>query len=320
MEDEVLIKFLLKETAEQENDAVKAWLESSPANRAYFSRFEKIWSVSKRLEQKSDINEEAAWDRFRKRVENQNPPPKAVRLIANSLWFRAAAILILISGLWITYRILTPEAYVSLTAENLILSKYLPDGSELTLNKNAEISYAADFVDNRSVRLKKGDVFFEVTHNKKKPFVIEAGKVTVTVVGTSFNVKRLNKQIEINVKTGIVRVTLGKQEVALKKGEKISINSEKSPLIVAKNSDLLYDYYHSRLIITNGTSLSRVTATLNEAYAAAIVIEDPKVKRMTIFTTFPLDSTLERNLETLCRTMKLKMVRNQHQILLSTIK
>lgn len=318
MTDELLIKFLLKETSEEESITVQNWLAASPSNKAYFGQFEKIWNSSKKLSAKRTIDENEAWGRFKQKAAQKTVNEPIVKPLRPAYkWLRIAAVLVLIAAAWTAYNLFAPVSYKSLTAGNAVTKELLPDGSELTLNKNAALSYASNFKRNRNVHFQKGEVFFNVAHDKSKPFVIEIDKVSVLVVGTSFNIKHLNELTEVIVETGIVKVSLGSEEIILHKGEKVLIKKGAQDLVKEQNSDELYNYYRTNKFILNGTPLPRVVEILNEAYQAQIVINDPTIKKETIFTTLKADTTLEANLTTVCNTLGLKFVRNEQQILLS---
>ncbi|WP_285056360.1 FecR family protein [Pedobacter ginsengisoli] len=318
MTDELLIKFLLNETSEEEGITVQAWLEADPSNRAYFGQFEKIWNAGKKLAVSSTVDEQQAWLKFKEKAANHEA---IVRPLKPSFsWLKIAAILVMIGGIWMAYSLFGPDRYKDLVAQNQVLTEQLPDGSELTLNKNSEISYVRNFKKHRHVKLSRGNVFFNVAHDKAHPFVIGINKVSVTVVGTSFNIKRLNDQIEIIVETGIVRVELNGEKIELHKGEKILIGSPDDKLIKEKNTDQLYNYYRSNLFIANNTPLQKVADVMNEAYGSQIRISDPSLGAETISTTFKVDAGLEGNLKVIMETMEVKITRNENKILLSRVK
>jgi len=323
MTDELLIKFLLNETTEVEGVMVQEWLDADPDNARYFGQFEKIWKTGKKLAASGKVDPELAWVKFKERTAAAGDQQKTV--VVKSLrpyvgWLRIAAMLLLVGGAWMAYTLFGPERYTELTATNTVLTEQLPDGSELTLNKNSEISYAANFKKNRSVRLSKGDVFFNVAHDKSKPFEIEIDQVSVTVVGTSFNIKHLKDQTEVIVETGIVRVELNGEKIELHKGEKVMIAPAAPKLIKEQSTDELYNYYRSKLFIASGTSLGKLVAILNEAYGSDVQIADPVLAEEPIFTTLPERKSLEENLNTICKTLNLRVSRNENQILLSRVK
>src|SRR5215217_1677661 len=323
MTDELLIKFLLNETTEQEGVAVQEWLDADPANAAYFGQFEKIWKAGRKLGASSTVDTDLAWLKFKEKVaaavqEEDTQPEAVIMPLRQSFgWMKIAAAVMLIGSVWLAYSLFGPDRYEELIAANEVLIEQLPDGSELTLNRNSEISYAANFKHHRSVKLNKGDVFFNVAHDKSKPFVIDIDQVSVTVLGTSFNIKHLKEQTEIIVETGIVRVELNKEMVELRKGEKVLIDAASPKLIKEQNTDQLYNYYRSKLFIANDTPLEKLTATLNEAYGVEILISDPDLAAEPIFTTLPEEKGLEENLNTICSTLKLRMERNENRIMLS---
>ncbi|MBB5436409.1 ferric-dicitrate binding protein FerR (iron transport regulator) [Pedobacter sp. AK017] len=316
MTDELLIKFLLKETSEEEGIAVQNWLDAAPSNAKHFEQFKQIWNSSKKLSTQSNVNGDEAWLRFKQRASAAHQP--LVRRIKPTYqWLKIAAVLFLIAAIWSVYSIFSPVSYTPITAGNTINKQLLPDGSEITLNKNTQLSYATNFKKNRSVHLQQGEVFFNVLHDKTRPFVIDVDKIAVLVVGTSFNVKHLNHQTEVIVETGIVKVSLGKDEIALHKGEKIIIKNTTDKLVKMQSTDQLYNYYRSNEFVLNNTPLWRVVEVLNEAYNSEIVIKDPAIRDLTLFTTLKTTASLADNLKTICLTLDLKSVRNENQLLLS---
>ena len=59
MSDDLLIKYLLRETSPEEDIELSHWLAEDPENRKEFERFELIWKESKNLEQKSTVDPDA---------------------------------------------------------------------------------------------------------------------------------------------------------------------------------------------------------------------------------------------------------------------
>ncbi|TRZ45185.1 FecR family protein [Robertkochia solimangrovi] len=85
----------------------------------------------------------------------------------------------------------------------------LSDGTHVFLNAGSTFKYPEQFrSDSRMVYL-QGEAFFEVKHNERSPFIVEAGKeVFVKVLGTKFNVKAYSDEEVINtvLKEGSVLV------------------------------------------------------------------------------------------------------------------
>ncbi|MES2652026.1 MAG: FecR domain-containing protein [Bacteroidota bacterium] len=313
MNDELLIKFLLNESNSEENDEVNSWLALADENAMYLAQLEKIWIESKNLSIKSEVDVEAAWLKFKS---NANAVP-TVKLKPWSTWMRIAAVFVLVIGSLTLYTVFKSNGYTDVNTNAQVLSQVLPDGSELTLNKFSHIKFANNFKSNRSVELDSGDVFFKVEKDKTKPFIIKIDKISVQVVGTSFNIKHLKQQTEVIVETGIVKVSLGASEVLLRKGEKVIIPKGAIKLEKLPVNDQLYNYYRSKLFIADQTPLPTLIAALNEAYGSKVVLEGA-AKDLIVNTTLPYEKSLEDNLKTIIDTFdNLKIKRNQNEIILS---
>lgn len=82
----------------------------------------------------------------------------------------------------------------------------LADGSTATLNTDSAISIAYD-EHFRRVTLHRGEALFDVAKDTNRPFLVDAGAVTVRAVGTSFAVKRTaQSEIGVIMREGIVDV------------------------------------------------------------------------------------------------------------------
>lgn len=313
MTDELLIKFLLKETTPAESKQIQAWLDETPGNTTYFKQFEQIWQSSKQLAGQSNVDEIQAWQKFKAKTEQQ---AVIVPLKSNFSWLKIAAAVVLVAGIWMVYSQFSKPEYLELAANTKVLTERLPDGSEITLNKNSKISYAGNFSTNRKLKLSTGDVFFQVAHDKQHPFVISMDKVSVTVVGTAFNIKHLKGNTEVIVEEGIVRVALANEELLLYKGEKLQIDNSTTKLVKGRNTNQLYTYYRSQLFMPNNTPLYELAEVLAEAYGTQIIV-DNAVRNETITTTLKAQAGLTENLKTIAETLDLKITYQHNQILLS---
>jgi transmembrane sensor len=91
----------------------------------------------------------------------------------------------------------------------------LPDGSTVQLNAGTVLRYAKDFgSQSREVSLLRGEVFFQVVGQARCPFVVVAGRLKTTVLGTSFDIRSYGeeKRMVVAVVTGKVRVSEGGQQ------------------------------------------------------------------------------------------------------------
>jgi transmembrane sensor len=85
-------------------------------------------------------------------------------------------------------------------------TRHLADGSIVRLRDGAAIAESFTATERR-VRLVSGEVFFEVTKDNERPFLVVVGGVTVRAVGTAFSVRFLPQAVDILVAEGAVQVT-----------------------------------------------------------------------------------------------------------------
>ena len=62
----------------------------------------------------------------------------------------------------------------------------LPDKSSVKLNSESSLSYA--YVNGKRVACLKGEGYFQVSKDRKHPFVVQVGNLNIEVLGTCFNV------------------------------------------------------------------------------------------------------------------------------------
>jgi transmembrane sensor len=314
--DELLVKYLLEEANAAEQKQVEQWIEADPANKKYFNGFRLVWEQSKKLAAVSPVDEDAAWKRFQKRIGETKP---VLRSMDRYRWLRIAALLVLFAGAGlIVYRFLNSGGplpmHMARTTTN-VLRDTLPDGSVVTLNKNSSISYPDRFKgDSRTVTL-QGEAFFQVTPNKKKPFLITVNDVTIKVVGTSFNVRSEKGSTEVIVETGIVQVIKNNKMVELKPKEKIMVRPQDSVLTKTTEEDRLYNYYRTKEFICDNTPLWKLIEVLSEAYQVDIVLSRPGLRNLQLTTTFNNES-LDRILEIISETFNLQVVKTKNGIII----
>ena len=83
--------------------------------------------------------------------------------------------------------------------------RVLTDGTLVKLKDDAEIIQNFSPTE-RKVRLVRGEVHFDVVHDRTRPFLVEVSGVVLRAVGTAFSVKLHHAAVEVLVTAGRVRV------------------------------------------------------------------------------------------------------------------
>ncbi len=318
--DDLLVKYMLGETLPNEDAEVSHWLKEDEKNQTYFQEFKTIWEQSKKLAVTIPIDEKAAWQSFKQRVAtNQEENKNAALVISFKRWMQAAAaVLIVAVAGWLMYQNLAKsEEVVMAQIETFANTEVdtLPDGSIITVNKNTRLSYPEKFAGNTRKITLKGEAFFKVHPDKSKPFIISANDVTVTVVGTEFNVKNYDSATEVIVESGIVKVSSSNRTVVLEKGERVLIKNTEADFEKMPAKDSFYNYYRTHSIICNNTPLPDVIGKINEVYNAKIILGDAALNQLRLSTTFK-DEALGKVITILQQTFDLQVIHEGDSIVL----
>ncbi len=70
----------------------------------------------------------------------------------------------------------------------------LPDGSVVWLNAESTIEFPSAFTDTERRVVLKGEAYFKVARNQQAPFVVDADKMMVRVLGTEFDLKNYDAE------------------------------------------------------------------------------------------------------------------------------
>ena len=122
-------------------------------------------------------------------------------------WAGAAAAVIIAIGVLNYWPAGAPvtESLEYQTAAAEIKTITLGDGSEITLG--GETQLFVTFSDQRrQITLPTGQAFFEVASDASRPFVVISGAAEITVLGTSFDVRKGRKHVTVGVEQGAVNV------------------------------------------------------------------------------------------------------------------
>ena len=322
MNDDLLIKYLLRETTAEEDKAVLTWIKAEPTNEARYSELQWIWEKSKKINPTETPNTDQAWQRFNERRESFHSSVTKSRMLWSSPWIKVAASVTLLIGLIWIFTFLLPhggQAYfmsVKLESGDRVITERLLDGSWITLNKYSSLSYSQPLLSKqRSVQLISGEAFFEVKPDPEKPFLVTVQDLSIRVLGTTFHVKTSLNQQEVILEKGSVEVSSGSEKLTLVPGEMALLDTQTSRLQKSTPSNDLYKYYVNNLFIAENIPLEDLVRTLSEAYGEVILIQDKTLQTQPITTTLIFGS-LEENLAVISETLNVQILRQGKQIII----
>ncbi len=106
----------------------------------------------------------------------------------------------------------------------------LSDRTRVIINSGSAVSFSPVFAaDKRKISLDEGEIFLEVTHDKKKPFVVSTSFGEVNVLGTSFNISDYKSDMvkSVVLAEGLIEVKVSDSKgFILKPNQMLNIASE----------------------------------------------------------------------------------------------
>jgi len=280
----------------------------------------KKWKELKNMNSTEEIDVDKAWNNVHSRLlENGikiNESPVRIRFMRSTFLRIAASVIILLSlgtaALYINnagYFSKKITVFAGNDQKNIQVS--LSDGSKVYLNRNSEFSYRKNFgKTGRNVKL-TGEAFFEIAPDASKPFIIDAGKAKVKVVGTSFNVITNNREssVEVFVKTGKVLLfdNSGSHSLQLDPGYVGTLTSKKAFKTV--NSDPNYISWKTGYLDYSGQKLSIVFNDLKRVYNMDIVVDDSLILENPWHSPI-VNSSQETIINIICRSFNLNYTKD----------
>ncbi len=231
-------KLLLGTITESEKIILEEWYAENPAQTPE-------WQLR-------DESKELLEARLYQGIKQYITPVK--RLFPAWAKLAAAASVLVFSSILLTIYFSSKEKeankqYSIVGAEGHIRKVLLPDQSIVWLKGNSRLEYPPRFSDSTRNVVLHGEALFEVSKDRKHPFIILAGNYSTRVVGTSFNIKENQQQHSFKL-----TVLTGKVLVAQLKPDNVGTNLQHPVLITPGNEFVSLNTIKPLLITTTQPS------------------------------------------------------------------
>ncbi len=196
------------------------------------------------------------------------------------------------------------------TSQRVLLS----DGSEVVLEKDSKLSYAANFTSGKREVYLSGNAFFKIAHNPSKPFIVYTRDIVTKVLGTSFRVKALpnEKTVSVLVRTGKVSVFRRENFTSADAG-----SGTLKGVVLTPNQEMVYDVANAQMnkslveaplpahdsavsFVFDDTRATDVFKKLHDAYGITILVDEETMASCTISATLGNESFYEK-LNIICK-------------------
>jgi transmembrane sensor len=201
----------------------------------------------------------------------------------------------------------------------------LPDNSIVTLNANSTLTTTGQWTAStpREVWL-TGEAYFQVTHRAVRPvsniqaapahvkFVVHAGEVAVSVVGTQFDVNSRAGATKVVLRSGKVivdrKVGLTRENVAMQPGDLVETSTARPALTRRQVKPDLYSAWTQDQLRFQDTPVREIVQLLRSSYHLQVEVSDPAILNQEITGDVPANS-LDVLLPALAKALDIQVTR-----------
>ncbi|WP_405608828.1 FecR family protein [Polaribacter sp. Asnod1-A03] len=180
------------------------------------------------------------------------------------------------------------EIFTVANTSNQIKTVYLEDGSKVVLNKNSSLRYINTFNNTRHLDL-KGEAFFDVKRNEKKPFIIKTKGIKTKVLGTSFNILTNDSLVSVTVATGLVEVSNAKKAILLNPNQQVTYKNTSQTFISKNTSHQIFIAWFKDVNHLENVSMGDVASFIRHNYNTEVEFINTSLKIV------PMSITINRN-------------------------
>ena len=278
---QLLAASLTRPLTSDEQARVDAWMAGSAAAREEAARTREAWMALGLAADDPTVREMRRAARQRAGLEHASVGRPARRPLIAGLGLAAAAIVgIAVLGVRPVERAYAAPAHA---AAHLTLV----DGSRVTLSPGGRLTTRFTR-GGRAVSLNNGDAFFEVSHDRTRPFTVAASQRTLTVLGTRFNVAA-GHRFTVSLVEGSLRVSQpGEPSMVLKPGERYvatkAIGGE------VRDGDVTSDAaWIGGRVVLSGASLGEAAERLSRASGRQVRLTDPALAELRLSGSLRID-------------------------------
>jgi transmembrane sensor len=279
------------------------WLNENPQHKQAYDNVGQHWEWLEPLKNLPFTERQEA-------LKYQARRPYYQRIIT----YAAVALIVCALGLpiyWQQVGLIFPKTYQVAIGERQAIR--LADGTRMDLNTDSAVKVQITPW-RRDVELLRGEVYFQVAYDNKRPFRVKAGQGLIQDIGTAFEVYRQPGKTLVAVQEGIVdvetkerrRLTANQQLAYTENGEFLSLEQQAI--------DSLTAWRHGQLVF-HARRLDDALAEIARYHSKKIRLEDNKLAALRISGAFP-SARLDGMLNAVTRILPVRIVQQGDAIVI----
>lgn len=297
------------EATTEEVERLTAWRSESPANERYCQEMLRLLEAARMLDRGDEparvpTAAELLAGARSSPAANQHPDARRFGSAAGwgqLPWGIAAAALIALTVALTRQgpdQVLGTAAPLEVSTSAMELATVrLADGSVVRLGPSTRLRVDPDPA-TREVSL-SGRAFFAVASDPSRPFSVRTVHGVARVLGTSFELKSDESDLQLTVVEGRVELSAGERGVEVGRGERsgIAAGQVQEPVAIDDADEVLR--WIGTFLVFQSTPLAAAVREVERAYDLRVSIVDAEVATRTVTATF-MNQSAEEVLEVLC--------------------
>ncbi len=159
-------------------------------------------------------------------------------------------------------------------------SLVLSDGTKVYMNANSRLEYPIHFSSKRIVKL-SGEAYFEVSRDPRKPFIVEASKHFIEVLGTRFNVSAYPEDdFYATLLSGSVKLQTSSETKVLSPNQQAVVKKSNSVIGIQNVDASIYASWVKGSFEFQNASLYAIARQLSRWYDVDIQFQSENLKQI----------------------------------------
>ena len=259
-----------------------------PANEVAYRSVERLWDQALALEEDADVGRMLA-DADGSANADDLANADGIRHAFTPRLAVAGVAVVLAAILGWTSKPPGPSALDYHTAVGERSAAVLSDGSRITIDTDTALT-AKLANEERSVELRRGQAFFDVRHDAARPFVVSAGEgLTITALGTRFDVRRMRTSTRVALEDGAVRIAVrGRVIAVLAPGQSVEVTEAGDVRRLTAPVGRILSWREARLSFSS-TPLGEAVGEMNRYTTRRLTIVDDARSQASVSGEFSVD-------------------------------
>lgn len=267
------------DVSEAEIDQWLRWCQADAENLVAFEKLQQDWQDTAGFKSAPELLPMPRVDRAHRRR-----PRWSFGALHSSRAFPWAAAACLIVAVSLGYQVFHRSPVHAVLVATKQEPATLPDGSSLLLSAKAvaEVNFSGVI---RDVVLRPdSEAFIKVHHDKARPFTVRAGALTVTAVGTAFDVRREADRVTVTVEEGTIMAAAvgikGPVEWRVGAGYQVAYSENLRTAVVSRVDTENVLRWRDGELAYDDAPLATVIADINRYSTVNVTVRDPKLLRL----------------------------------------